>query len=72
MKTSIELENAAAQHVAALMVAAARTAPKTRGIDNIKKSRGESTHDMHSLRMKATREASRLGVPPAPATLKLK
>ena len=36
MKTSIELENAAAQHVAALMVAAARTAPKTRGIDNIK------------------------------------
>ncbi len=36
MKTSPELENAAAQHVAALMVAAARTAPKTRGIDNIK------------------------------------
>jgi uncharacterized ferredoxin-like protein len=36
MKTSIELETAAAQHVAALMAAAARTAPKTRGIDNIK------------------------------------
>ena len=36
MKTSFELENAAAQHAAALMVAAARTAPKTRGIDNIK------------------------------------
>lgn len=36
MKTSIELENAAARHVAALMVAAARTAPKTRGIDNIR------------------------------------
>jgi uncharacterized ferredoxin-like protein len=36
MKTSTELETAAAQQVAALMVAAARTAPKTRGIDNIK------------------------------------
>jgi uncharacterized ferredoxin-like protein len=36
MKTSIELETAAAQHVAALMAAAARTAPKTRGIDNIR------------------------------------
>jgi uncharacterized ferredoxin-like protein len=36
MKTSIELEKAAAQQVAALMAAAARTAPKTRGIDNIK------------------------------------
>ena len=36
MKTSVELENAAAQQVAALMLAAARTAPKTRGIDNIK------------------------------------
>lgn len=36
MKTSLELETAAAQQVAALMTAAARTAPKTRGIDNIK------------------------------------
>jgi uncharacterized ferredoxin-like protein len=36
MKTSIQLEQAAAQQVAALMSAAARTAPKTRGIDNIK------------------------------------
>lgn len=35
MKTSIELEKAAAHQVAALMAAAARTAPKTRGIDNI-------------------------------------
>jgi uncharacterized ferredoxin-like protein len=35
MKISIELEKAAAQQVAALMAAAARTAPKTRGIDNI-------------------------------------
>jgi len=36
MKTSTELEKSAALQVAALMVAAARTAPKTRGIDNIK------------------------------------
>ncbi len=36
MKTSVELETTAAQQVAALMVAAARTAPKTRGIDNIR------------------------------------
>jgi len=36
MKSSTELETSAALQVAALMVAAARTAPKTRGIDNIK------------------------------------
>jgi uncharacterized ferredoxin-like protein len=35
MRTSAELEKQAARQVAALMVAAARTAPKTRGIDNI-------------------------------------
>ena len=36
MKTSANLETSAALQVAALMVAAARTAPKTRGIDNIR------------------------------------
>jgi len=36
MKTSVELEKQAALQVAALMAAAARTAPKTRGIDNIR------------------------------------
>jgi uncharacterized ferredoxin-like protein len=36
MKTSTDLEKLAALQVATLMVAAARTAPKTRGIDNIK------------------------------------
>jgi uncharacterized ferredoxin-like protein len=36
MKTSLELENAAAMQVAALMVSAARTAPKTRGLDNLR------------------------------------
>jgi uncharacterized ferredoxin-like protein len=36
MKTSAELEQQAALQIAALAAAAARTAPKTRGIDNIK------------------------------------
>jgi uncharacterized ferredoxin-like protein len=36
MKTSAELETQAALQVAALMAAAARTSPKTRGIDNIR------------------------------------
>ena len=36
MKNSSELEQQAAMQVASLMAAAARTAPKTRGIDNIK------------------------------------
>jgi len=36
MKTATELEQQAAVQVAALMAAAARTAPKTRGIDNIR------------------------------------
>lgn len=36
MKNSTELEQQAALQVASLMAAAARTAPKTRGIDNIK------------------------------------
>lgn len=36
MKESSELEVQAALNVAAMMAAAARTAPKTRGIDNIK------------------------------------
>ena len=35
MTTSNELEKQAALQVAALMAAAARTAPKTRGVDNI-------------------------------------
>ena len=36
MKTSTELEISAARQVAGLMLIAARTAPKTRGIDNIR------------------------------------
>jgi len=46
--------------------------PVMRGIDNIKKTRGESTTTMNSLRMKAGREAAKAGLPPIPVTLKLK
>src|SRR5499427_808410 len=48
--------------------------PVMRGIDNIRKSRGEATHDLSSLRMKSGQE-SKLGAPPPPAIpspLKLK
>ena len=46
--------------------------PVMRGIDNIKKSRGESTHNMNSLRMKMGQEMKAGAPPPLPATLKLK
>jgi len=45
--------------------------PVLRGIDNLKKARGESTHSMNSLRMKSGQEF-RTSAPPVPATLKLK
>jgi twitching motility protein PilT len=45
--------------------------PVTRGIDNIKKARGESTTNISSLRMKAP-EPTKTTVPVVPATLKLK
>jgi twitching motility protein PilT len=45
--------------------------PVTRGIDNIKKGRGESTTNMGNLRMRAIQEAKPSG-PAVPATLKLK
>jgi twitching motility protein PilT len=45
--------------------------PVARGIDNIKKGRGESTTTMNSLRMKATQLSGKSG-PPVPITLKLK
>ncbi|MHB8523289.1 MAG: type IV pilus twitching motility protein PilT [Limisphaerales bacterium] len=45
----------------------------TRGIDNIKKKRGEATTTVVNLRMKAGEEAAaRSSSPPLPATLKLK
>ena len=43
----------------------------TRGIDNVKKTRGESTTTMNSLRMKAGAAVGK-GGPPVPTTLKLK
>jgi twitching motility protein PilT len=45
--------------------------PVMRGIDNIKKTRGETTTTMNSLRMKVRQDAKNNG-PPLPATLKLK
>ncbi len=46
--------------------------PVMRGIDNIKKSRGESTHNMSSLRMKMGGDLRGAVPTPKPATLKLK
>jgi twitching motility protein PilT len=44
----------------------------TRGIDNIKKGRGENTTDIGSLRMKAFQDVVRTGDAPVTGTLKLK
>jgi twitching motility protein PilT len=44
----------------------------TRGIDNLKKSRGESTTELNALRMKPAQDAGKSNAPPIPATLKLK
>ena len=44
--------------------------PVTRGIDNIKKRRGESTTDVNQLDMK--KEEAKKDMPPLPAVLKLK
>ena len=46
--------------------------PVMRGIDNLRKSRGEATHDMNSLRMKSGQESKIGAPPPIPTTLKLK
>src|SRR5438445_6967031 len=46
--------------------------PVTRGIDLIKKSRGESTTNMNALRMKAIQDGGKAGPPPLPTTLKIK
>ena len=43
-----------------------------RGIDNVKKQRGDATSDVSSLRMKTVQEAKKGAVPPLPTTLKLK
>jgi len=46
--------------------------PVMRGIDNIKKARGEATHDLSSLRMRTGQDKRPASAPPIPATLKLK
>jgi twitching motility protein PilT len=46
--------------------------PVMRGMDNIKKTRGESTSTMNSLRMKAGKEGANAGLPAISPTLKLK
>lgn len=46
--------------------------PVSRGIDAIKKKRGETTTDIFNLRMKKGEESAKSGPPKAPATLKLK
>jgi len=44
----------------------------SRGIDNVKKKRGDSTSDGSSLRMKTIQEGKKGAGPPIPTTLKLK
>ena len=44
----------------------------SRGVDNVKKKRGESTSDVSNLRMRTIQEAKKAGAPPIPTTLKLK
>ena len=44
----------------------------TRGMDNVRKTRGEATTDIAGLRMKQAQDAAKTGVPPFSATLKLK
>jgi twitching motility protein PilT len=46
--------------------------PVTRGIDNIKKRRGESTTNLHSLQLQKEEKKKDPNIPPVPATLKLK
>jgi twitching motility protein PilT len=46
--------------------------PVTRGIDNLKKTRGESTSSMNSLRMRAGQDAIKPPTPPKAASLKIK
>lgn len=44
----------------------------SRGIDNVKKQRGEAAEDLVNLRMKVAEESKKGAPPPIPATLKLK
>ena len=46
--------------------------PVTRGIDNLRKTRGETTTTIAGLHMKPGQEAGKAGVPPIPSKLKIK
>src|SRR6266446_4511451 len=50
------------------MLYCTKRGPVTRGIDNIKKGRGESTTPMSSLRMKGKADSAKAGAPPVPTT----
>jgi uncharacterized ferredoxin-like protein len=63
MKTSLELEKAAALQVAALMATAARTAPKTRGIDSIKTAAIDDESTRQKLTAKMREIAAKEGRP---------
>src|SRR3954470_7301847 len=54
------------------MLYCTKRGPVTRGIDNIKKGRGETTTDMHSLQLQKEEKKKDPNVPIIPATLKLK
>jgi twitching motility protein PilT len=54
------------------MLYCSKRGPVTRAIDNVKKARGESTHQMNGLRMKAPTVVGKPTAPALPATLKLK
>lgn len=54
------------------MLYCSKRGPVTRGIDNIKKGRGERTTEVNGLRMKPSAEIGKPSAPPIPTTLKLK
>src|SRR5437899_8299497 len=53
------------------LISCTKRGPVARGLDNLKKERGESTTSMNSLRMKGGRDGSRSNGP-QPATIKLR
>ncbi|MDB6110350.1 MAG: pili retraction protein, partial [Pedosphaera sp.] len=54
------------------MLYCSKRGPVTRGIDNLKKARGETTTQLSALRMKEILVSGKAGPPPIPTTLKLK
>src|SRR3989442_1191692 len=53
------------------LISCTKRGPVSRGLDNLKKARGESTTNVNSLRMKGGRDGSRSNGP-QPATIKLR